>query len=82
MLIIATILITHLLTLLTLLIGYNVGVKSHSTDPLKVKIPRIFPKKKTKLGAITKMSQTDIEKKGTRLEETEKAMEETLDKII
>ena len=78
---ILTEIITWLLTLLAFYIGYVIGIKARSENPLDFKIPKIR-KKKRKLGAVPKLSVTELEKKGTRLEETEKAMEETLDEIL
>lgn len=78
----AIILAVWVLTLITLYIGYIVGQRSMSNKPLNLKFPRIIPRKKQKLGAIPKISQIEIEKKGTRLEATEQAMEETLDGIL
>ena len=75
--------ITWAVTLISLYIGYIVGQKSMSEKPL-LKIPsikRLFSKKPV-LGAIQKISQKEINKKGTRLEATEQAMEETLDKEL
>lgn len=76
---IIAIIVTYIFSLLSLYIGYIIG--SNRTDkPVKINFP-IF-KKKTQLGSIPKLSQKDIELKGTRRGDTEKAMEETLDQII
>ena len=73
--------ITWLLSLLTFLIGYIIGQKSISKEPLDLKLPKIHLRKPV-LGAIPKLSQKEIEKKGTQLEATEGAMLETLDKVL
>lgn len=76
---IIAIIITQIGTLLALWIGYVIG-SSTSDKPITFKFPTF--KKKTQLGAISKESQRTIELKGTRRGEAERAMEETLDKII
>ena len=73
-------LITVAVTLLTFYLGYHLGQKAALQEPISLKFPKIF-KKKTKIGAIPKLTQTQIEKKGTRLEETEDAMTKTLDEL-
>jgi len=79
--IILTILITHALTLLTLYIGYLFGKYSYDKSTPKLpNIKRLF--KKPVLGAIPKLTQAEIEKRGTRLEQTEQEMTKTLDEIF
>jgi hypothetical protein len=76
-----TILITHILTLLTFMFGYIIGQNSQPDRPLELKFPKIIRKKHV-IGAIPKLTQTQIERKGTRYEAAEKAMEETLRDIL
>ena len=73
--------ITWILTIVTFILGYIVGQKSIKNEPINIKFPKILKKKST-LGAIQNISQKELEKKGTRLEATEQAMTETLDKVL
>lgn len=73
--------ITWILTLSTFFIGYWLG--SQKTDkPFAITLPKHIFKKKSILGAIPKLSVVEMEKRGTKLEATEKAIEETLDGIL
>jgi hypothetical protein len=68
-------------TLLTLYIGYLFGKYSYD-KPTPFKFPSLRLKPRQPLGAVSKISQMELEKRGTRLEATEKAMEETLKEIL
>jgi len=77
---IIVILITWLFSLLSVLLGLYIG--SQFTDkPINLKLPKIAKKKQT-LGSIQKLTPLEVEKKGTKREETEKEMEKTLDEMI
>jgi hypothetical protein len=74
------IIVTGILTLSSFYAGYVLGSQL-TTLPIKPKLPKIF-RKKEKLGSIEKLTQRDIDRKGTRAEQTEKAMEETIDSLF
>lgn len=78
-LIIVTI-ITWVFSILSISLGIYIG-SQFSDKPIKLKPIRIF-KKKSPIGAIQKLSQTEVELKGTRREDTMKAIEETLDDLL
>jgi hypothetical protein len=74
---IIVIIITYFGSLISIYLGYKIGSKQE----INIKLPRIF-KKKHSLGAIPKLSPKELELKGTKRGDAEKAMEETLDKIL
>jgi len=78
-LIIVTIL-TWVFSILSMCLGLYVG-SQFADKPINLKLPKII-KRKHVIGAIPKLTPTDIELKGTRREGTIKAMEETLDDLL
>lgn len=73
----------------TFFIGYLIGinfcvnVKEKSTESIQDIYKRVRRKlNKTKLGGIERISYNEQLKRGTRLEETEKAIEETLKDVL
>ena len=75
------ILTNALVIFISLYIGFYLGTKTISEERAKTLLPKISFNKR-KLGAVQKLSQTEIEKKGTRLQETEEAMIETLKDLM
>ena len=72
--------LTWVFSILSICLGLYIG--SQFTDkPINLKLPKII-KRKHIIGAIPKLTPTDIELKGTRREDTMKAMEETLDDLL
>lgn len=64
-------------------INYCVNVKEKSTETLQDVYRKVRLKiKPTRVGPIDRVSYSDQLKKGTRLEETEKAIEETLNDVL
>lgn len=72
-----------LITIVTFFIGYALAKYEKNPEPIKRGIRVIKRKiKGQRLGGIKNLTAEEMRKKGTRLEETEKAMEETLDNVL
>lgn len=73
--------IVWLLTIISLLIGYWIGAKKPIEQPLEQLKTMLKPKETPqKIGGVHKLSPIELAKKGSTLEETEKAMIETYNK--
>jgi len=67
-----------LLTIISLLIGYWIGANKPIVQPLKTLKKKLKPTETLqKVGGVHKLTPLEMAKKGTTLEETEKAMLET-----
>lgn len=75
---IIVIILTWVFSILSISLGLYIGSQRTETP---IKFPTLIKKKHT-IGQIPKITQTDIELKGTKREGTIKAMTETLDEIL
>ena len=79
-------LLTWFITIITFLIGYTLGALSVSPEKkeqLNQSVQRVIRRvKNKKIGAIDPLSPREMDIKGTRLEETERTMEEDLDNVL
>ena len=78
-----TMIIVWILTIITFLIGYTIGLNSSDIkEKLEEKVRPIIRKVRgQKIGAVNPLTSREFNIKGTKLEETEKAIQEDLDKI-
>lgn len=69
--------------LILVIVGYQLFVKLDTSEKRVSAIKQIKRKMRhEKLGAIEKLTPEQVNKVGTRLEQTERAIEETLDDLL
>ena len=78
---IATIITVSIINIAGVILGILITLFFLDEERLE-KVTKRFKKKPKGLGAVNKPTYAQLQKRGTILEETEQAMEDTLDKII
>ena len=67
---------------LNLLLGFVLGYTKAKPETFQEVKQKIIKTEKPKLGVVKRPTAEQIRKRGTKEEETEAAMEETLDKVL
>ena len=74
---------TWIITIITFLLGYGLAVFHYEPEIFKTSLRKIKRKlRKPDLGSIQRPTAEQLRKKGTKLEETEKVMDDTFKKIL
>lgn len=73
--------ITWIITIITFFLGYGLAEYKNNPEQVKASFKKLRIKK-PQLGGVKRPTAQELVKRGTRQEETEKAMEDTFEKIL